>query len=86
MYFAPCTLLPHPPPPLVAYRSNLLSLTEMKFLICRAVLPCIFNISDTNLSLYIIPWYHMISTGDLVIYLNKKWEHKLKTNVTESKL
>ena len=39
---------------------------------------------ETDLSLYIIPGYHMISTGryasnhgGLVIYLNKKWEYKL---------
>ena len=48
---------------------------------------------ETDLSLYIIPVYHLISTGHftsnhsgLVIYLNKKWEYKLKTDVTESKL
>ena len=48
---------------------------------------------ETDLSLYIIPGYHMISTGryasnhgGLVIYLNKKWEYKLKSDVTESKL
>ena len=48
---------------------------------------------ETDLSLYIILGYHMISTGryasnhgGLVIYLNKKWEYKLKSDVTESKL
>ena len=49
--------------------------------------------SETDLSLYSIPGYHMISTGNyasnhggLVIYLNKKWEYKLIADVTESKL
>ena len=49
--------------------------------------------SETDLSLYSIPGYHMISTGHyasnhggLVIYLNKKWEYKLIADVTESKL
>ena len=48
---------------------------------------------ETDLSLYIIPGYHIISTGryasnhgGLVIYLIKKWEYKIKTDVTESKL
>ena len=49
--------------------------------------------SETDLSPYIIPGYHMISTGHfasnhggLVIYLNKKWEYKLIADGTDSKL
>ena len=49
--------------------------------------------SETDLSPYIIPGYDMISTGHyasnhggLVIYLNKKWEYKLITDDTDSKL
>ena len=49
--------------------------------------------SETDLSPYIIPGYHMISTehyasnhGGLVIYLYKKWEYKLITDDTDSKL
>ena len=49
--------------------------------------------SETDLSHYSIPGYHMISTGHyasnhggLMIYLNKKWEYKLIADATESKL
>ena len=48
---------------------------------------------ETDLSPYIIPGYHMISTGHyasnhggLVIYLNKKWEYKLIADGTDLKL
>ena len=46
--------------------------------------------SETDLSPYIIPGYHMISTGHyasnhggLVMYLNKKWEYKLIAEGTD---
>ena len=49
--------------------------------------------TDTDLSLYNIPGYHMISTGHyasnhggLVIYLHNKWDYVLKTCNTVSKL
>ena len=49
--------------------------------------------TDTDLSLYNIPGYHMISTGHyasnhggLVIYLHNKWDYVLKTCNTMSKL
>ena len=49
--------------------------------------------SETDLSPYIMPGYHMISTGHyasnhggLVIYLNKKWEYKIIADGTDSKL
>ena len=49
--------------------------------------------TDTDLSLYKIPGYHMISTGHyasnhggLVIYLHNKWYYVLKTYNTVSKL
>ena len=49
--------------------------------------------TDTDLSLYKIPGYHMISTGHyasnhggLVIYLHNKWDYVLKTCNTVSKL
>ena len=49
--------------------------------------------TDTDLSLYNIPGYHMISTeyyasnhGGLVIYLHNKWDYVLKTCNTVSKL
>ena len=48
--------------------------------------------SETDLSLYMIPGYHLISTGHyasthggLVIYLNKKWDHTIKATNTLSK-
>ena len=49
--------------------------------------------SETDLSLYMIPGYHLISTGHyasthggLVIYLNKKWDYTIKATNTLSKL
>ena len=49
--------------------------------------------SGTDLSPYIIPGYHLISTphyasshGGLVIYLNEKWNYNIKTDDTVSKL
>ena len=49
--------------------------------------------SETDLSPYIIPGYHLISTphyasshGGLVIYLSEKWDYTIKTDDTVSKL
>ena len=49
--------------------------------------------NDTDLSLYMIPGYHLISTGHyasthggLVMYLNQRWDYNLKTCDTVSKL
>ena len=49
--------------------------------------------ADTDLSLYMIPGYHLISTGryasnhvGLVIYLNTNWDYKVKSDDTVSKL
>ena len=49
--------------------------------------------SGTDLSPYIIPGYHLISTphydwshGGLVIYLSEKWNYNIKTDDTVSKL
>ena len=50
---------------------------------------CFF--SDTDLSLYMIPGYHLISTshtsshGGLIMYLSKKWDYSIKTCDTTSK-
>ena len=48
--------------------------------------------NDTDLSLYMIPGYHLISTshyasthGGLVMYLNQRWDYNLKTCDTVSK-
>ena len=48
--------------------------------------------NDTDLSLYMIPGYHLISTshsasthGGLVMYLNQRWDYNLKTCNTVSK-
>ena len=47
--------------------------------------------ADTDLSLYIIPGYHLISTGryasnhgGLVIYLNTNWDYKVISDDTVS--
>ena len=49
--------------------------------------------ADTDLSLYMIPGYHLISTGryasnhgGLVIYLNTNWDYKVISDDTVSKL
>ena len=49
--------------------------------------------NDTDLSLYMIPGYHLISTGHyasthggLVMYLKQRWDYNLKTCDTVSKL
>ena len=48
--------------------------------------------NDTDLSLCMIPGYHLISTshyasthGGLVMYLNQRWDYNLKTCDTVSK-
>ena len=49
--------------------------------------------SETGLSTYVIPGYHMISSGHyafahdgLVIYLREKWNYRIKNHETESKI
>ena len=49
--------------------------------------------SNTDLSLYEIPGYHMINTGryasnhgGLLIYLNKMWTYKIRNCVTDSQI
>ena len=49
--------------------------------------------SDTDLSLYMIPGYHLISTshyasshGGLIMYLSKKWDYSIKTCDTTSNI
>ena len=49
--------------------------------------------SDTDLSLYMTPDYHLISTshcasshGGLIMYLSKKWDYSIKTYDTTSKI
>ena len=49
--------------------------------------------SNTDLSLYEMPEYHMINTGrcasnhgGLLIYLNKMWTYKIRNCVTDSKI
>ena len=56
-------------------------------------LPGTWISSETDLSPYIIPGYHLISTphyasshGGLVIYLSEKWDYTIKTDDTLSKL
>ena len=48
---------------------------------------------DTDLSLYVIPDYHLISTsryasshGGLIMYLSKTWDYSIKTCDTTSKI
>ena len=49
--------------------------------------------SDTELSLYMIPGYHLISTshyasnhGGLIMYFSKQWDYSIKTCDTTSKI
>ena len=49
--------------------------------------------SDTDLSLYEMPGYHMINTGrcasnhgGLLIYLNKMWTYKIRSCLTDSQI
>ena len=49
--------------------------------------------SNTDLSLYEMPGYHMINTGrcasnhgGLLIYLNKRWTYKIRNCVTDSQI